>query len=544
MYSAGGTGAAIKRRGILAAAGTIVAGLAMKEAAQPVAAATFLTLSNNDDATNVGSAPTTLYGTGFSGPVFRARAKGVGLTAIKAEGIDSATGLSVAGGAGYGYGTPGGVGMIVAGGETILGEGFIGLGAHGVVATGGKSANGGNGLIATGGDSWSAPGLKAGHGVVGTGGNGASGGDGVVGVGGSGVYGGTGVYGSSDGKFGVFGSNTGTLPAVYGYTSNSTSGAVGTQGYASAGTGVLGNSATGIGVRGVGTYGVVGSVPNVANSVAVNASNTSTVGTANYGVFGSCDNGYGVYGVANRSGFSGCTGGAFVAGTAAFAGGANVAGATAAYFSGPTIVEGDFTVVGGAKNAAVRHPDGSYRLLHCVESPEPWFEDFGEGTLTSGKAEVRLDADFAAVIEASTMHAFAMPHDGAGALRTVKQTAAGFAVEEIGGVSGGAFSWRVVAKRKDLGKVQRLAKFTVPNIRIPGINGEPLPPAPPSLPPDAPRPEKPRDAAPVPAPAPPSRTTPATVAPPAPPAPAAAATAVPRAPTGQPTPLPLPPSRP
>src|SRR3954471_8871994 len=36
---AGATGAAIKRRGILAAAGAVVAGIAMKQAAQPVAAA-------------------------------------------------------------------------------------------------------------------------------------------------------------------------------------------------------------------------------------------------------------------------------------------------------------------------------------------------------------------------------------------------------------------------------------------------------------------------------------------------------------------------
>ena len=40
-----------------------------------------------------------------------------------------------------------------------------------------------------------------------------------------------------------------------------------------------------------------------------------------------------------------------------------VAGAYAAAFYGPVFVGGDFTVVGGAKSAAVPHPDGSHRRL-------------------------------------------------------------------------------------------------------------------------------------------------------------------------------------
>jgi len=34
-------------------------------------------------------------------------------------------------------------------------------------------------------------------------------------------------------------------------------------------------------------------------------------------------------------------------------------------------------VIGGPKSAAVPHPDGTLRRLYCVESPESWFEDFG-----------------------------------------------------------------------------------------------------------------------------------------------------------------------
>ncbi len=39
----------------------------------------------------------------------------------------------------------------------------------------------------------------------------------------------------------------------------------------------------------------------------------------------------------------------------------------------------------GTKSAAVPHPDGSHRLLYCVEAPEAWFEDFGEGTIGRGQ---------------------------------------------------------------------------------------------------------------------------------------------------------------
>jgi len=51
-----------------------------------------------------------------------------------------------------------------------------------------------------------------------------------------------------------------------------------------------------------------------------------------------------------------------------------------------------------ARSTSGKHPDGSHRLLYRQESPEPWFEDFGEGKLVGGKAEVKLDPDYGAVI--------------------------------------------------------------------------------------------------------------------------------------------------
>ena len=47
------------------------------------------------------------------------------------------------------------------------------------------------------------------------------------------------------------------------------------------------------------------------------------------------------------------------------------------------LIEGDLAVT-GVKGAVVPHEDGSHRLLCAIESPESWFEDFGEAALKDG----------------------------------------------------------------------------------------------------------------------------------------------------------------
>ena len=116
-------------------------------------------------------------------------------------------------------------------------------------------------------------------------------------------------------------------------------------------------------------------VPSIAtdNAIAMYALNYST-----YTGGGPGAGGFAIYGLSAKG--HGLVGATAAAGAAAVVGATNgVAGAYAAAFYGPVIVGGDFTVVGGAKSAAVPHPDGSHRRLYCVESPESWFEDFGRG---------------------------------------------------------------------------------------------------------------------------------------------------------------------
>jgi hypothetical protein len=238
------------------------------------------------------------------------------------------------------------------------------------------------------------------------------------------------------------------------------------------GTGVLGRSIspTGIGVRGHAEGG----------GTAIRGELTTSTSANGIGVFGLNNSffaglvpgggGFGVYGFSTKGhGLVGATG---TAGGAAVVGATNgVAGAWAGAFYGRVVVSGDFIVGGGAKSAAVPHPDGSHRQLYCVESPESWFEDFGTGHLVEGRASVTVDPGFAAVADMDDYHVFLTGYDHDHVLHVADRTPKGFTVETNAALAGlqgrkpcdlsGTFSWRVVAKRKDIAG-ERLAKVTMP----------------------------------------------------------------------------------
>jgi hypothetical protein len=252
---------------------------------------------------------------------------------------------------------------------------------------------------------------------------------------------------------GVFGRNTevgggASSAGVYGVAFGA--GNPGVWGSTNLGIGVLGESFSGIAIR--------GQVPaeSSANTIAMYGVNNSSYagpspGAGGFGVYGLCAKGHGLVGATAT------------AGGAAVVGATNgVAGAYAGAFYGPVVVAGAFTVFGGPKSAAVPHPDGTHRRLYCMESPESWFEDFGESTLACGQAEVRLDPDFAAVVDLSKYHVFLTGYDGQSDLSVCERTSSGFQVRATSGTGSGAFSWRVVAKRKDI-PAPRFETVTVPH---------------------------------------------------------------------------------
>src|SRR5579871_5576485 len=170
---------------------------------------------------------------------------------------------------------------------------------------------------------------------------------------------------------------------------------VGVYGLSVSNTGVLGQTNTGVGVQGTsnGNVGVLG-VSNASVGVYANSLNQ-------YGLYATSPNNYAAMGTSNSS-----IGGFFSSSTSTGLYATGPSSAFAARFDGPVQVNGAFTVLGGPKSAAVPHPDGTYRRLYCVESPESWFEEIGHGQLTGGRASVARDRDFAALVHSGDYEVF------------------------------------------------------------------------------------------------------------------------------------------
>jgi hypothetical protein len=193
--------------------------------------------------------------------------------------------------------------------------------------------------------------------------------------------------------------------------------------------------------------GVYGTGNSRAGVVGFSKTGAGVIGLSDQqpGVFGTSRSDFGVFGLSSESiGVVGQTKNA-----ASFAG----------FFNGNVIVvNGAFTA--SVKNAVVPCPDGTQRVLHCMQSPEYWFEDFGTGELNNGRAIVKLDADFAKVVKLDKYLVFVTPEGDCRGVFVCNKTVTSFEVRELaGGESSVAFSYRIVARRKDIQAHQRFAKI-------------------------------------------------------------------------------------
>ncbi|MHB8645973.1 MAG: hypothetical protein ACYDAR_09330 [Thermomicrobiales bacterium] len=390
-----GIGTAIKRRGILAGAAALVAGIVAKQTAQPVAAAYAL----QGDFNNLSTGNTNVSGPGGPPPWGQPS-----FNAVLSAQCTVSDGIPVG----------------VAGKAGADGTGVYGEGEQGVYGIGNV-------------DRFS------------------------VGVRGFTSSGFAGVWATTiSGSFGVYGGNTSGTYGVYG--KSDAPGGAGVRGDCTGGTGVLGSVSDG--------YGVLGQ--------AVTGNGVRGFAQQNHAIVGQTAQPYygGVFGVATLTNTVGIYG-------STFNGTTNVADAFAGY------MDGNFVVANGVKSVAVPHADGSHRLVYCLESPEGWFEDFGEAKLVGGKAEVKFDADFATIVHTDAYHVFLTPTGGSKGIYVIGKTATGFVVrEQQGGTSSLGVSYRVVAKRKDIA-AKRLAKFDLPG-KAKGDVKPPQVPPPPPVPPAPP----------------------------------------------------------
>jgi len=176
--------------------------------------------------------------------------------------------------------------------------------------------------------------------------------------------------------------------------------------------------------------------------------NGDTVGVVErggkYGVYGSSDGNVGTAGISTADvglvGYSKKYIGLYAEGPS-----------YAAYLAGDVIVTGSLAVP-GAKSAVVAHADGSHRLVYCEEAPESWLTDYGQGNLVAGKAEVKIAADFAAVVKADDYLVLLTPEGDSNGLYVTNKTAQGFAVrEQKGGASNLVFTYRIAATSRGNG---------------------------------------------------------------------------------------------
>jgi hypothetical protein len=206
-----------------------------------------------------------------------------------------------------------------------------------------------------------------------------------------------GVFGRSDSEigFGVYGTTHALTGSNYGVYGESLSiGGTGVHGYASSTSGL--------------TYGVFGETRSPTGR-GVEGYASATTGT-NYGVYGytASTDGYGVYYVGG------------LAGT-------------------------------GTKSAIVDTQDYGWRTLYAVESPQNWFEDFGEASLSAGEAIVSIDPIFAQTVNLDQpYHVFLTPRGDFCSLYVAETTSTSFTVRAKEGPGCEiTFDYRIIAPRRD-----------------------------------------------------------------------------------------------
>jgi hypothetical protein len=123
-------------------------------------------------------------------------------------------------------------------------------------------------------------------------------------------------------------------------------------------------------------------------------------------------------------------------------------------------VIGDF-IATGTKSAVVATASYGKRQLYAMESPENWFEDFGNAELIQGRTIVKLDPIFAETVNAENeYHIFLTPKGDCEGLYVTNQTATSFEVRELrNGKDSVGFDYRIVAKRRGY-EGARLAELT------------------------------------------------------------------------------------
>lgn len=263
-----------------------------------------------------------------------------------------------------------------------------------------------------------------------------------------------GVYGqvASATGFGIDGVNTNANGTGGILVGNNTGGSYLTMGSGAAVTGTrvglyaLARSTT-AGSQGIGVLGIGN---NLTGSIYTPGTGAGVVGVGQY---------YGVMGFATTTVNTNGNNNAAFNGTGASAGGyfqVETAG-TANTWAYVAVRDNTSTlrkIIGpGTVNTIVPDLNGKLVTMSCPEAPENFFQDYGKGTLTNGRAHITLDPIFAKNIVVNQEHplrVFIQLEGDCKGVYVTNKTQNGFDVIELdGGTSNAPFTWTITANRAD-----------------------------------------------------------------------------------------------
>jgi len=306
--------------------------------------------------------------------------------------------------------------------------------AAGTAAVGVFSNTNATGNAALAGQNTAAAGTGIGNGLFGA--TQQSNGFGVYGLnlnpGGTGIIGlGNNLSGYTLPTNGAGGAFYGSLTGAYGYTSSA-------QGYGVYGRADYFGSA----------YGVVGKANNALGGGPIDGAGGAFLG-----------NSYGVSGFQNAT--SGQTaGGYFVAGDGA---GNPFSTTLVEAFSTGGIHYKIWQSVLGTVSTCVPDLEGNPATLHAIETPEFYFQDYGEGKLVNGKAHIDIDPILAknvAINDKHPLRVFVQLEGDCKGVYVTNKTATGFDVVELnGGTSNVSFQWSITCNVADAKIGNRISPF-------------------------------------------------------------------------------------
>jgi hypothetical protein len=268
-------------------------------------------------------------------------------------------------------------------------------------------------------------------------------------------------YTAVAGAIALYGSATGATNSLGVYGSSNGPTGFGMQAYNSnaSGTGLI-SSGNGLGALYLGTGGggaftgvtAVLGVSASATGMGLDGRNTNASGT---GVIGAGNNIAGSYLVSGSGGaFKGFADGLFAYNTSL--------GTSEAIYcnNGGVICRVDaytgiqYKILGtGTVSCIIPDTAGQMRVMHCPETPEIYFADYGEGKLVNGRAHIDIDPTLAKNIVINEQHplrAYVQLEGDCNGVYITNKTATGFDVVELhGGTSNVAFQWNIVCNVAD-----------------------------------------------------------------------------------------------